>query len=955
MDCKVELLLRDDAAGPALGGDLLICEVDATSRWLLFPPIAIEQVSARNGDFVGEIVIMMRGSGRNGKEWQELLSLDTDDEQTGFEWVQMLGLTPVPPSITRQASFASRKEQSKSESLPASPTVPTPSSLPGKLRTPSPREVEVPIGEPAPGTSQAAEATTPKRKGSERVKPHESTHEERAVSPVSLSSRTYSKAEKDVSISPPSRKTSPSRKPSAPVDSGMEPGTPPRDLNEAMLQAGGSSSGLKRTKAKRYSRHAEDSSPKSRSNFLASLFGTETRSSSARPSAPQIPDEQLPRARRDLHSTPGSEAAEKMYSFPERLESVSPQSPQEASQGEPGDTPPATEARPRVHHRTSSVPTMELPSVPKLRKAMPTNASPRALAQGQGPEPPLHGADLEQDEGRRTPNVLKKPPPRPKDVQGPELEEQASPPTPPHRTLNLSGTKTPKLSSPTSGGKSASRRRSSSPLKHQYEPSSASDSFVSEDSVTEKEDDLSFSESSEDEELEDGDAPTPLLPLGALRNISKVSPKGSIYSLPNGTLTPSQSASQAPYNAVPQQPTKASRTIASIFSWSEKGSWDIMHPDECSIVITPGLIEAYEMTAEHSRPLTSGSNSSPTPSSPLDGGGEQPLVGLELTPLVPLRRGTALDISIRSRPTPQSKITSGNNIMFRSRNPEECEMLYSMINFARINNPTYIALQNARGPYGTDFGLGVDRRASARGNAWWGWGNRKNSYRAPGRGASSLATSESSIGSMTSTFSALRRFGMGGRSFNIAKSSISSRGESRSASVYSSSSNSSVHKGGADTPPDPFKGSPIGLTDAKIRLYQRETVSKWRDMGSARLSITRLPSEFGRQGPKSNEKRILIKGKTAGEPLLDVCLGESAFERVARTGIALSILEEVVGPNGEVGQVGAIGGVASTTRVYMIQVCRAGAITLDQLLIPRQMKSEAETAYTYSLVGKLKY
>lgn len=74
-------------------------------------------------------------------------------------------------------------------------------------------------------------------------------------------------------------------------------------------------------------------------------------------------------------------------------------------------------------------------------------------------------------------------------------------------------------------------------------------------------------------------------------------------------------------------------------------------------------------------------------------------------------------------------------------------------------------------------------------------------------------------------------------------------------------------------------------------------------------------------GYTGQEKRILINGKTKGEVLLDACLGESCFERIARTGIALSVWEEVMGPNGEVGMVGAVGGVGGTrARVYMIQV-----------------------------------
>jgi hypothetical protein len=159
----------------------------------------------------------------------------------------------------------------------------------------------------------------------------------------------------------------------------------------------------------------------------------------------------------------------------------------------------------------------------------------------------------------------------------------------------------------------------------------------------------------------------------------------------------------------------------------------------------------------------------------------------------------------------------------------------------------------------------------------------------------------------------------------------------------------------------------IGLSNAKIRIYLRETASKWRDMGAARLTIMPAPPKnppsrpgtavsgrsegsgthgdgAGSSPPSSGattprrdvetEKRIIIRGKTRGEVLLDVCLPESSFERVARTGIAVSVHEDTAG-----GAVAKQGGVtASSQRIYMLQ-----------------MKSEAETAYTFGLVGKLRY
>lgn len=94
-------------------------------------------------------------------------------------------------------------------------------------------------------------------------------------------------------------------------------------------------------------------------------------------------------------------------------------------------------------------------------------------------------------------------------------------------------------------------------------------------------------------------------------------------------------------------------------------------------------------------------------------------------------------------------------------------------------------------------------------------------------------------------------------------------------------------------------------------------------MGSARLSILLPPRPPGGAANPANtgtEKRILICGKSKGETILDVTLGESAFERVARTGIAMSVWEEALGPNGEA-IVGAAGGVSNArSRIYMLQM-----------------------------------
>ena len=85
-------------------------------------------------------------------------------------------------------------------------------------------------------------------------------------------------------------------------------------------------------------------------------------------------------------------------------------------------------------------------------------------------------------------------------------------------------------------------------------------------------------------------------------------------------------------------------------------------------------------------------------------------------------------------------------------------------------------------------------------------------------------------------------------------------------------------------------------------------------MGSARLTIM-LPSPNPSEpsspiNPRqrapgtrdhTQERRILLTGKKHGETLLDVTLSETCFERVARSGIAVSVWEDHMNEDGEVG------------------------------------------------------
>jgi hypothetical protein len=963
VDCRVEILMRDDAPGRGNSGDALICEVDESGRWLFFPPIQVNRISARAGDEPGQIVAMIQGVHSGGRGWQELFTLKTNDEEVRFEWIQMLGLSPVPPSLTsleRNRSFkitVPLAESSHGSSL-LSGSSRTESTAPLRSRTPSPRQIEVPIGE-RPGTQSrrweyedsevtgytysdvSSLSSLPASEGATVHRKQKSPDRASYSSWSSLSQSTYNRSEPT-----PRRATAEHTRTISEVST-------PRSLDEAMELAGSGSPTLKRTRAKRYrsspssSAQANKLSPSSHSHRC-----DESKSTGGSPNLDR------PRSANDsnrLSKSPG-----------DRGFSVWMPSSSEAGDSDRSDEErnavrsSSVPGRPQLHRRTSSVPSTKLPTVSKRSKGSETK-SPQTPSRGD-----QRGVSLPVPSPREAPSSapskLRKR--RPEDSRNSHQvpDDDKPPPPPPHRTPSSNHVKfapTPQFTP-----NSQVKRRSSSPLKHEYQPSSASsDSELSDDSASAYSDDSLTSES-EGELNDDEDVISSLVPP-KLTPRKKVSTGAeTMYSMANSTLAPSQSASQSasqsPYRAVPQQVEKAAKTIATIFCWSDRGQWEILHPDECSIIISPGLIEAYETKQGEQ----------------LDGAPKQrPLVALELTPLVPLRRGTALDITIRSPPTTASLLKPGNNIMFRSRSTEECEALYGLINTSRINNPTYIALQSARPPTGENTWAAVmDRRNSQRGNgagaapgSWWQFGgsSRSKSYRASTRAPSTAGNTESSVATISSVMAAMKRFSGSGRIFG--------KGSRDGGSSNSMGSGGS----GAHSPPtfvDPSKpGSggtvPIGLgiTNAKIRLYVRQNHGgKWADLGSARLSIMQR-DEQGINTPTmlqtGMEKRILVVGKSKAEVMLDVTLGESCFERVARTGIAVSVWEDVVK---EGHGVAATGGVAEKrVKIYMIQVrltpleaacirCRADKGTFANAPC-LQLKSERECAYTFSLLGKLRY
>ncbi|KAF7712198.1 Uncharacterized protein PECH_003964 [Penicillium ucsense] len=889
IDCRAELLYRDNTSSNGPGGDLLICEIDHSERWLLFPPMDLRCVSARVGDSKGEIVVMLRSAPEDERYWQELISLRIDEVDIVLEWVSLLGQDPIPPALCRSQSFISRVKQHKSRRSDVADSSPRGNSS----------DVEVPIGEKV---TRKRRSLTPKdHTTSSNISASSGTDHRCSV----LSATTRETENTTISDDTVSKGTT-------------RPGLPqlPSTMSEKSVGA------LKRSKAKRHSRHADSSNP-----------GT---------SSPQTGHIAQP-------TDAGLSVQTRFYgngANAHETTSVKETTPKKTAQA-----PRPRESPEKESPRVSSTPSAYLPMIPKIRSSSSQThlSSPSTPAHEEEEDyPPLDA--LPESPAFETPSRSERRKSRRK-----SKHEESPPPPPPHRSPSSSPNKlsnSPIL--PASGHRI--KRRGSSPLKHEYEPSTASDysetdseastvrhyTYSSSDSSESGSDSASCSSFSDDEE-DEIEPPKPVLPQPSASDAS--------------SLSPSNSVSQGGYRTVPLQPTKSTKALATVFAWSDKGSWDSLVPDECSVVVSPGLIEAFN--------VGNGMNfSAPDRAYPH----LKPVISMELTPLVPIRRGTAIDISIRSPPTDRSKMTSSNNIMFRSRNPDECDALYSLINQARLNNPTYIALQNARGPMYDNFVPDFEQPTEKAASNWFGFPRRRKSYRASDSPRSLAEGSESSVGTMSSAFSALKRFRGGSKMFNISRSTVISR-SGREDSLYSSS--------GASSDPSPSSGigriaaaikgaDGIGLSNAKIRLYLRETASKWRDMGAARLTImpaplknspsrpgtavsaatedlkddreeSASPPSSGATTPRrdaESEKRIIIRGKTRGEILLDVCLPESSFERVARTGIAVSVYEENEG--GVIAKQGGVG--TGTQRIYMLQ-----------------LKSEAEAAYTFGLVGKLRY
>ncbi|POS78730.1 hypothetical protein DHEL01_v202873 [Diaporthe helianthi] len=569
------------------------------------------------------------------------------------------------------------------------------------------------------------------------------------------------------------------------------------------------------------------------------------------------------------------------------------------------------------------------------RNSLPTTPRPQSL-----PTTPL------REDMRPEPRKLTKSPPNNK-----PFREDGAPPPPVHRTF--SSEKSPALGPPVDLNPAPSsriRRRGSSPLKHEYRPSD-----VSSDSSETESDSASEVESSGDE-IDEADVPD-TQPAISIKQEPEITGAETVIS--DNSIAPSQSASQVglygrlgPGGA--KDPEYIVKAIATISYWSnKKGQWTEALAEPCSINITPGLIEAYPL-ASHAISGPGALNSSGSSELNVsDPARTQPLIALELTPIVMIRRSTALDLEVRSPVRPYCKLSQIDAKIFRFRalSGNEGTDLYQAVHKARLNNAKYRALEEESRfrNFGQPQAAQQGPESQSSGSNRRGLFGRKNSYRASTRAPSQSLSQSQGTSSSISAPSLLKRLtGTGNISFNINKSYVDRHSRPNSAmggagSLYTSSSSSAD---GMSTPRSPSvslaetgRTQVLGSDNLRIRCHLLVTSSKWEDHGNCNLQITRPPPGMRQELRIKHgmEKRVIVtripkkkfgfgsSNSDKDKPMivLDVVLGSKCFSRLGSRGIILNVWEEMRDEENNIGLAPKTGGLSGKVTKWCFQCSSA--------------------------------
>lgn len=611
------------------------------------------------------------------------------------------------------------------------------------------------------------------------------------------------------------------------------------------------------------------------------------------------------------------------------------------------------------HSRRSSAAESPPASPTTPKRPLPSRYRPRSAS--PGPSPPLkspeyydfQGVANQYDYDLERPMTSQSMQPDPlnitKSTTSSSSREDGAPPPPAHRTFSPQPgakskyNKPPPLEPPTN---SRVKRRGSSPLKHEYLPSDQSSisgtSITGSYENTEEEDftESDYSYDSSDDDIESVDLPETELGV-SIRDDARSrdfirdeldnqletlheeeypedEPKRhqlheSIVSGPTDSLAPSNSASQAGLYGQKVAPEEnAQRFSAMISRWSDKGMWKNIAAENLSVIVTPGLIEAYV--------ANSGSEQ-----------GDKPMLALDLTPLVLIRQSTAVDLEIRSSVRSDCHLASshgGGNFRFRCHNGPDCYNLYMSVHHSRLNNQKFIQLENeARFRSFGEYKPPVENDdTSSRRRSWFG---RKNSYRGSVRAPTQSYDGASTTPSSTlSASSFLKRLTGRGLPFSLARSSVKRNSRYGGANTPGSSS-----YGGA-TPRSPSisvensgRGpAGFGTEDLKIRLHLLVAAAKWEDFGNCKLSIRRPPPGWHQalRADHGMEKRVTvttIPRKDSEKPkiLLDAVLGSGCFTAMGSRGIVCGVWEEMRDSNGVVGVVPATGPTGGNVKKWCFQ------------------------------------
>ncbi|KAF4451871.1 hypothetical protein F53441_5190 [Fusarium austroafricanum] len=616
------------------------------------------------------------------------------------------------------------------------------------------------------------------------------------------------------------------------------------------------------------------------------------------------------------------------------------------------------------HSRRSSAAESPPASPTTPKRALPARYRPRSASPAT-PPPPLKSPDhydlqrtpTQYDYGyEERPMTSQSMQPDPLNIRKSQTSDSyrddGAPPPPAHRTLSPSPSqqpaskskfgKPPPLELPS---KSGVKRRGSSPLKHEYLPSDQSS--ISGTSITgsydQTEDDFTesdYSYDSSDDDIESVDLPETELGVSIRdeppsrdvireeleHQLETLEEEGSLHdqqqryelheSIVSGSidsLAPSNSASQAGLYGQKIAPNEnATRYIATISRWSDKGLWKDISGSNLEIIVTPGLIEAYA--------IHSGAEQ-----------GDKPMLSLDLTPLVLIRQSTAVDLEIRSSVRSDCQLFSshsGGNFRFRCQTAPDCYNLYMSVHHARLNNQKFIQLENEARfrSFGEHKPPPSNDDTSSRRRSWFG---RKNSYRgsvrAPAQSHDGASTTPSST---LSASSFLKRLTGRGLPFSLARSSVNR------SSRYGGTNTPGSSSYGGNTPRSPSisvensgRGpASFGTEDLKIRLHLLVAAAKWEDFGNCRLSIRRPPPGWHQalRADHGLEKRVTvttIPRKDSEQPkvLLDAVLGSGCFTPMGSRGIVCGVWEEMKDSNGVVGVVPATGPTGGNVKKWCFQ------------------------------------